>query len=299
MIPSQWSPPGHEIYLMANKTKASSGKGGKVKKGMGKKVQAPVAQDSQFRSGVPRMRGTSNGLIVSNTERFYSDAFYLANGPANSKSGWPIGPGPTGTFGGGKTTGLFWASSVGQNYQYYRFLKAIFHFRPRVPTSFEGTQTLGILYDHEDFINWSTSSTYGLVSQAGTSVTGQFWDCMQLVVDVKRVHTRVPWFLFDPVSGTADHARSAQAHGAYFAWETSIPSIAKDTYIGDWFLEYEIEFIHPTPATYNVVPPQLVARMGPVPDYPPYWRQDPLPKFPQPPAPPKPEAENEAEELEY
>jgi hypothetical protein len=284
---------------MAN-TKKGNGKSQVVKN---KTVSQPISKAVVSKSGNPKNKTTSNGVIISNTEHIYYNAFRLASeGAGTSKRGWYIGPGRTGTFSGGRTFGLFWATSIAQNYAMYRFKKAILHFRPRVPTTFEGTHTLGVLYDDEDYQNWLASSSVGLISQAGTSVTGPFWECMSLTIDVKRMHTRVPWFLYDPqVDAITNNARATQAYGAYFAWETVNTAITQDTYLGDWFLEYEIEFIHPTPAAFSFVPPTPTALLAPFPDPDnPDQHDFPLPPMRPKPSPPAPKPpQNEAEELEY
>jgi hypothetical protein len=271
-----------------------------VKEKNKQKASVPVAYSGKGKANpMPKVRSTKTGVLLCNTEPIYFGAYQLAaSGSARAKRGWFIGPGKTATFSGGITTGLFWASNIGQNYQMYRFKKAVLHFRPRVPTSFGGLHSLGVLYDSEDYNVWLGSASYNLVNQAGTSVSGPFWESLSLSVDVSRIHARVPWFLFDAqVDASTEIPRGNQAVGAFFCWETSPDTVNSDTYLGDWYLEYEVEFAHPTPAGFQPVS-GFAARTELGPTYPP-GREDPLPSLPPPRPPTKPEPQNEAEELEY
>jgi len=275
--------------------KPKSKKMGKGKKGRVCET-APIAVAGNSRAmRSPKMISTPNGVVLQNMEPLYQGAYQLKTAAASrTKWAWFIGPGRVGTFAGGVQAGLSWATNVGLNYQYYRFRKAVLHFRPRVPTTFGGYQTLAVLYDSEDYSNWISSASYGLLSQAGTSVTGPFWNELSLPLDVKRIHARVPWFVLDSsVAVDTEQPRANQAVGAFFAWETSPFAPDSDTYLGDWFLEYELEFVHPTPRDFQGTP-GVTSRGVTGPVYPP-GRTDPLPPLP----PPRPSPTNEAEELEY
>jgi hypothetical protein len=278
---------------MANTKKTDKKKGKQTK--VIRKVSAPVVTSYTYNGKPPVVKTTGSAATIKHHEPIYQNLFVLAANP-NRFYGWPMAPGYVDN-GSTLTRGLQWATNVGVNYQLFRYKKAILHYAPRSSTAFNGRITCGFFYDYADYSHWVTAALPGFLSQTFPNHSGPVWESFSMPLDIARVHSRVPWYTITDsnVVGT-DTGKNNQSTPAYFAVEL-VTSATADTYLGDMFLEYEIEFAHPTPALLQQ--PNLVVRGVTKLDEPTLPSDGNLPNLPFPKPTPSPKPPNEAEELEY
>lgn len=278
------------------KNNGGSGGGTTLGTRKGNQMTNPGSRNIITKTGVPRIRNTAEGCIVSNQE-MYGIISGSASAGTNSLAAISMNPCDNGVF--------FWLSHIAQRYSMYRMKKLKVHLSSLLPTTALGAVTIGGFYDREDLLAWIGAPSVTGLSQTKGSSTGPVWSTTlhrgangQITSDVsfefdcRLAHARTPWFRMDKVPGS--DAEYNQAMGCHTGILIGFTGLANQDAIQCWF-EYEIELLHPAPtsansslmmegpnpSTIHVNRPDVDRRVG-VP-------AEPLPSpSPNPPKPPEP-----------
>lgn len=205
MIPSQWSPPGHEIYLMAN-TKNKQEQKKKGSKAMVTQKQG-VPNRVQFVTKTPNMKSTNNGLIVRNREFFRGNTttptlfrgggvgVITAGGVALDQANYGsiyICP-----------TAFPWLSNVANSYSNFKFRKFHISYVPTVATTTSGLIALATFPNADDGPNNTSVSGALAAAEIGTSIQGPVWDPdLSIKHDCSRYREPKPTTIYTNIGGS-------------------------------------------------------------------------------------------------
>lgn len=288
----------------ANKNPAQKGKGNMNRNNVtlrpktGNPRANPASHTIVIKSGVPLIRNTAEGCIVSNQEMFGVLSGSASSG-TNSVVAASLNPCDPSTFP--------WLSHLAQRYTLYRVRKLTVHLSSMVPTSVVGSCTIGGFYDREDLLSWLATATNAGLSQTRGSSSGPIWSTtlhrdpqgrissdISFNFDCRLSHARTPWFRMDKTPGS--DAEYNQAMGCHAGIIVGFTGLANQDALQCWF-DYEIELLHPAAAVSNqslreagpytgvivVNRPNLDRRIGaPDPDPIPTPVPDPSPPAPKP-----------------
>lgn len=215
----------------------------------------------------PRVRSVGGSLIVTNKELH---ATYTSEAGANTITRKGINPVDSGVFP--------WLSAIADRYTYYRWRKLRILYTSLCPTTQAGDITLGVFYDREDLDQWFSGSDQirDLTQTVGSSqgpVWGSTITChpngthtseIEVVPDVARAHIRTPWHI---VGGSlTSTSLDNQAVSVFLGTVTSPNAVAAGVNCGRVWIDYEIEFMHPTAKTANLSALSPVEGEDPDPD---------------------------------
>lgn len=196
----------------------------------------------------PITRTSANGAIFSNQEKIYTLSGTSASGIVTAGT---IGLNPA-------NAQFYWASRVVANYALYRYRRLRVCYSSACPTSTPGEFVMGGFYDINDALAWAAvGNPQGNLSYNEGSTVGPYWGstmsrdpkgCLtsniMFEADVERLHARTPWFRVAPGVTSADATPYNQAVAITLALATLYAGAANQ-YVGDIWVDYEIECIHP------------------------------------------------------
>nr|UJQ92765.1 MAG: hypothetical protein [Narnaviridae sp.] len=239
-------------YLMANQ----KNKGQRTQKRNQPKKVNPQSSYLSRRTNVmvsaPRMKNVGNSLIVTNKELHASYTSEIGSNTITRKGLNPV------------DSNVFpWLSAIADRYNYYRWRKLRILYTSLAPTTLPGDFTVGVFYDREDLDEWFTGSDQirDLTQTVGSSqgpVWGSTITChpdgshtaeIEVIVDVDRAHMRTKWLI---VGGSLSSTSLDNQAVGVFLGTVSSPNATSASYsIGRVWIDYEIEFMHPTAKTAN------------------------------------------------
>lgn len=247
MIPLQWSPPGHEIYLMA-KTKQTKGKNGAGKEKPGDRITSKMEARRQIVSNpaIAMYRGPTNTIRVRNQEALNVALVGGSTSPYTQRNFFRVAPSAS-------DTGLSWLTAIADQYSMYRFHSITVKYVPTTGTTQSGYVAMGFFPDAEEVTN-------GWVPNTGTGTLSQLSQC--------RKFTQVPlyseasikldpkdfvldWYYVDPVSTSSSESRLTVA-GAVGIMVTTNSTLTNSS-VGVLYLEYDVELKFPVTTNPNIV----------------------------------------------
>lgn len=162
--------------------------------------------------------------------------------------------------------GFSWLGPISWNYAFYKIHKLQWTFVTSSPTTVTGQIQAGVFYERGEAKRWLAAPNADALAQCQQYFRSPIWggvgvqslqghvtaSACTITVDTNASHMRTKNLIISSVTQGSDlDAEYNQAVGAYlpFSWNSS----AATGVVGTWYCSYDVEFMHPTTSTFNLL----------------------------------------------
>lgn len=245
MIPLNWSPPGHEIYLMANKQKQVK-KVSVNKEKSGDRISSQIIARKQIVSNpaISMYRGPTSTIRVRNQEALNVALVGSSTAPYTARNFFRVAPSAS-------DTGLSWLTAIADQYSMYRFHSITVRYVPTTGTTQSGYVAMGFFPDAEEITQWAPGGdgTLNELSQCRKFTQVPLYGEASIKLDPKDFV--LDWYYVDPVSTSSSESRLTVAGGVGIMVTTN--STLTNSSVGVLYMEYDVELKFPVTKNPNIV----------------------------------------------
>lgn len=195
-------------------------------------VTAPVAKATKTSGAkAPNMQTAPNGTTVIKHREYCTDVYQ--NSITSGAYNYRVNP---------QNAEIFpWLSAIATRFEMYKFRKLKFGFKASCPTTTPGFVVMGFDFDYSDYTTDTPSKSTMLTWKYSTKSAP--WDSMMLDVSLDANRSTYKYCDVSRAGGTTYDPRLDNL-GALFVMAQATG--ASSVYIGELFVEYEIELIQPS-----------------------------------------------------